>query len=211
MNDLSYWLLFLTAALLLNISPGPDMLFLISRTVSHGRKVGLASVLGLGSGALIHTIFVSLGISVIISASILVFNIIKYLGAAYLIYLGLQAFLAGGLKTGGAGKAAKAPSFWEAYYQAVLIDLFNPKVAIFFMAFLPQFYRANSMPKMLQFLVLGLIIIVMGFLIEAVVVFASAKLSGALKKSTFLTRVIDGIYGSVLIALGVRLALERQS
>lgn len=210
MNDISYWLLFLTAAVLLNISPGPDMLFLISRTVSYGRRVGLASVLGLGTGALIHTVFVSLGISVIISASLLAFNIIKYLGAAYLLYLGLQAFFAGGLQLKDTGRAAKTPSLWEAYYQAVLIDVFNPKVAIFFMAFLPQFYRHNTTPKMFQFLALGLIIILIGLLVESLVVLASVKLSAKLQESTLFIGIIDKLYGAVLIGLGLRLALEKQ-
>lgn len=91
----SFWIMFLSAAILLNISPGPDMLYLISQTMSSGRKAGFASVLGLGSGALVHTLFVSLGISAIIAASITVFRIMKIIGAAYLFYLGTRALIFG--------------------------------------------------------------------------------------------------------------------
>jgi len=98
MEASSYWVLFLSAAILLNIAPGPDMVYLISKTMSQGKRVGFASILGLGTGALIHTLFVSLGISAIISTSVVVFKIIKYTGAAYLFYLRIKALLSGGLK-----------------------------------------------------------------------------------------------------------------
>jgi len=99
MDTSVYWTLFLSAAVLLNIAPGPDMLFLISRTLTSGRTAGFASMLGLGTGALVHTLFVSLGISMILSTSLIVFQVIKWTGAAYLFYLGIQAILYGGIRT----------------------------------------------------------------------------------------------------------------
>ena len=135
MEDPSYWMLFLSAAILLNIAPGPDMLYLISKTMSQEKRVGFASILGLGTGALIYILFVSLGISAIISTSVVVFKIIKYTGAAYLFYLGIKALLSGGLKFKENEKKEGDNSFLKSFSQAVIIDVTNSKVALFFMAF----------------------------------------------------------------------------
>lgn len=209
MEDPSYWILFLSAAILLNIAPGPDMLYLISKTMSQGKRVGFASILGLGTGALIHTLFVSLGISAIISTSIVVFKIIKYTGAAYLFYLGIKALLSGGLKFKENKKKEGDTSFFKSFYQAVVIDLTNPKVALFFIAFLPQFYRDNGTSKIIQFMALGLIIILIGFIVESTIVLLSDKIAHLLKKKPIVSRVLDKVFGTVLIGLGVRLVVQK--
>lgn len=209
MNDFSYWMLFISVALLMNIIPGPDMLYLISKTISQGRKVGIATVLGLGTGALVHTLFAVMGISVIIATSALAFDILKYVGAGYLFYLGVKALFSGGIKLDGIEVEKSNQSCISAFYQAILIDVLNPKVAIFFMAFLPQFYRENSMPRMLQFLILGLIIILIGFIVETIIVFSVDKISSTLKKSSFVSKALDKAFGTILIGLGIRLVLEK--
>ena len=165
MENSSYWVFFLSAAILLNIAPGPDMVYLISKTLSKGKRIGFASIIGLGTGALIHTLFVSLGISVIISTSVIVFKIIKYIGASYLFYLGIKGLLFGGLNFKGIENEAEDSSFFKSFYQAVIIDVTNPKVALFFIAFLPQFYVNNGTSKIAQFMILGLIIILIEFVI----------------------------------------------
>jgi len=203
MEDFSYWMLFLSAAILLNIAPGPDMIYLISKTMSQGKRVGFASILGLGTGALIHTLFVSLGISAIISTSVVVFKIIKYTGAAYLFYLGIKALLSGGQKKEGDS------SFFKSFSQAVIIDVTNPKVALFFIAFLPQFYRDNGTSKITQFMTLGLIIILIGFIVESLIVLLSDKIAHLLKKKPIVSRVLDKVFGTVLIGLGIRLVVQK--
>ncbi len=209
MEDYSFWMLFLSAAILLNIAPGPDMIYLISKTMSQGKRVGFASILGLGTGALIHTLFVSLGISAIISTSVVVFKIIKYTGAAYLFYLGIKALLSGGLKFKENKKKEGDSSFFKSFSQAVIIDVTNPKVALFFIAFLPQFYRDNGTSKVAQFMTLGLIIILIGFIVETLIVLLSDKIAHLLKKKPIISRVLDKVFGTVLIGLGIRLVVQK--
>lgn len=211
MNDFSYWVIFLSAAFLLNISPGPDMLYLISKTMSHGKKTGIVTVFGLGTGAMVHTVFVALGISVIISTSIVAFNILKYIGATYLFYLGIKAIFSGGIKIDKHEKSINNQSGIKTYYQAVLVDVLNPKVAIFFMAFLPQFYRENNLSRIIQFLILGLIIILIGFVVETVIVLASDKISKILRESKYISKILDKILGTVLIGLGIKLAFGKNN
>jgi threonine/homoserine/homoserine lactone efflux protein len=209
MDSASYWIIFLTAALLLNITPGPDIIFLISKTLSHGRKSGFATVLGLGTGAMIHTLFVSLGISVIITKSVMLFTIIKYVGALYLFYLGLRAFFCGGIKFKNEEKKRSQESFFNSFYQAVIIDVTNPKVALFFIAFLPQFYRNNGNSKIVQFLTLGLIIVLIGFAVESLIVVISDRIAGVLKRKPAFAKIMDNLLGTMFIALGVKLLFEK--
>jgi threonine/homoserine/homoserine lactone efflux protein len=211
MNDYSYWAIFISTAILLNISPGPDMIYLISRTMSQGKKTGIATALGLGTGAFVHTIFVAVGISALLAASALAFTILKYIGAAYLFYLGIKTFLSGGIACNASAASAHPSSFRKAYYQAIVIDVLNPKVAIFFLAFLPQFYRADHGSRGTQFILLGLIIIAIGFVIESLVVLASSRISEFLKRSRRTSKFIDNLLGTVFIGLGVRLLFEKNS
>ena len=209
MEDPFYWMLFLSAAILLNIAPGPDMLYLISKTMSQEKRVGFASILGFGTGALIHTLFVSLGISAIISTSVVGFKIIKYTGAAYLFYLGIKALLSGGIKFKENEKKEGDNSFLKSFSQAVIIDVTNPKVALFFIAFLPQFYRVNGTSKIIQFMTLGLIIILIGFIVESIIVLLSDKIAHLLKKKPIVSRILDKVFGTVLIGLGIRLVIQK--
>ena len=208
MENTSYWILFLSSAILLNIAPGPDMMYLISRTISHGKQVGFATVLGLGTGAMVHTLFVSLGISAIITTSLVAFRIIKYVGAFYLLYLGIKELSSGKIKFDD-NKEIKNSSFLKSFYQAILIDVTNPKVALFFMAFLPQFYRNNGTSKIVQFMLLGIIIILIGFIVESGIVLLSNKIANLLKKNPIISNILDKAFGGVLIGLGVRLVVQK--
>jgi threonine/homoserine/homoserine lactone efflux protein len=209
--DHAYWVLFISTALLLNISPGPDMIYLISQTMSYGKKVGFASVLGLGLGALVHTIFVSLGISLIISTSIIVFTIIKFIGAGYLFYLGIKAFILGGIDFSQYERKTDDKTFVRALVNAIVIDVTNPKVAMFFIALLPQFYRNNGTSKMIQFLLLGSIIVLVGFLVEGLIVILADKIADSLRTKPRISKILDKAFGTVLIGLGVKLVFEKNS
>ena len=209
--DYSFWAVFMLTAVILNITPGPDMIYLVSQSMSSGKKAGFASVLGLGTGALVHTLFVSLGISAIISASVTVFRIMKFAGAGYLFYLGIRAIIFGGLDLSELGTKKEDRSFLKSYLNAVIIDVTNPKVAVFFMAFLPQFYRDNGSSRISQFMLLGSLIILTGFVIESLIVILSERIAFFLRKKPAFSRVIDKLFGSVLIGLGVKLVLEERS
>lgn len=207
----SYWAVFLLTAILLNITPGPDMIYLITQSMSYGKRVGFASVLGLGAGAIIHTLFVSLGISAIISTSIVVFRIMKLVGASYLFYLGIKALLFGEIDLTAIEKRDNDVSFMRSFLNALVIDVTNPKVALFFAALLPQFYRNNGTPRTAQFLFLGVVIVLIGFVIESVIVVLSEKIADVLRRKPIVSKVIDKLFGTVLIGLGVKLVLEERS
>ncbi|MFG3450834.1 LysE family translocator [Stutzerimonas stutzeri] len=211
MSDPAFWLVFFSAALALNVSPGPDLLFVLSRTLSGGRRVGVASACGVCSGALVHVAAAALGISAILATSALAFAVVKYVGAAYLLYLGIQA-----LRSAGAGmqlnlKAAPRTSAWQAYRQGILVDILNPKAAIFFMAFLPQFVRADQGAVAVQLLVLGVLVVMVAIVVECALVLLAARASSALRENRRLSQWLDRVLGSVLIGLGIRLGLAERA
>ncbi|WP_457574565.1 LysE family translocator [Desulfolithobacter sp.] len=211
MDSITYWAVFFSAALAINISPGPDLIYIVSKTISGGRKVGVASSLGVCSGAMVHVLAASLGISAILATSALAFGVVKYIGAAYLIYLGVQAFRSGKGSFDICESSDQKMSPWQAFRQGVLVDVLNPKVALFFMAFLPQFVRPEVGHNSVQIFLLGslviLVAVVVEFLIVMVAVQATAFFRGNRKVATWL----DRFSGTVLVGLGVRLALAEKA
>ncbi|MCW3148511.1 LysE family translocator [Stutzerimonas stutzeri] len=210
MDDLSFWLLFFSAALVLNLSPGPDLLYVLSRTLSGGRRIGVVSMCGVCSGALIHVAAAALGISTILATSAQAFAVVKYVGAAYLIYLGIQ-----GLRSAGGGirvqlEARPPVSAWRAYRQGVLVDVLNPKAAIFFMAFLPQFVRPEHGAVALQLFVLGVLVVLVAVIVEFALVLLAARASKALRSHQAIGQWLDRMLGSLLVGLGVRLGLSER-
>ncbi|MDA0425872.1 LysE family translocator [Stutzerimonas frequens] len=210
MGDPVFWLVFFSAALALNLSPGPDLLYVLSRTLSGGRRIGVVSACGVCSGALVHVAFAALGISAILATSALAFTVVKYVGAAYLLYLGFQALRSAGGGTALAFNAAPRASAWKAYRQGVLVDLLNPKAAIFFMAFLPQFVRPDHGSVPLQLLVLGVLVVVVAIIVEVALVLLAARATTALRNNPVMSQWIDRTLGSILIALGIRLGLAER-
>jgi RhtB (resistance to homoserine/threonine) family protein len=211
MSDPAFWLVFFSAALALNLSPGPDLLFVLSRTLSGGRRVGVASACGVCSGALVHVAAAALGISAILATSALAFAVVKYVGAAYLLYLGIQALRSAGAGTQLALKAAPRTSAWQAYRQGILVDILNPKAAIFFMAFLPQFVRPDEGTVALQLLMLGVLVVLVAIVVECSLVLLAARASSALRGNRRLSQWLDRVLGSVLIGLGIRLGLAERA
>lgn len=206
-------MVFFSAALALNLSPGPDLLYVFSRTLSGGRRIGIISACGVCSGALVHVVFAALGISAILATSALAFTVVKYVGAAYLLYLLYLGFQA--LRSAGAGgtlmpKAVPQATAWKAYRQGVLVDLLNPKAAIFFMAFLPQFVRPEHGAVPLQLLVLGVLVVVVAIVVECALVLLAARATTALRSNPAVSQWLDRALGSILIGLGIRLGLSER-
>ena len=208
------WGLFLVASLMLNLAPGPDLIFILSRSIGQGRKAGFAASFGVCSGALVHVLAAALGVSAILATSALAFMLVKYVGAAYLVWLGIKALMSkeGTLAlTPGKGKAQSA---WSAFRQGVLIDVLNPKVALFFLAFLPQFISHDagqgSAQIFVQTILLGLIVILIGLVVEAIFVLAAAPLGRFLRRNAKVALWLDRAFGSVLILLGAKLALSER-
>jgi RhtB (resistance to homoserine/threonine) family protein len=208
--DLTYWLVFFSAALALNLSPGPDLIYILSRSIAHGRRVGLASVAGVCTGAFVHVVAASIGLSAVLATSATAFTIVKYVGAAYLIYLGVKSLRSAGATFVSANGTELDRSLWRAFRQGVLIDVLNPKVAVFFMAFLPQFVRPEHGREMLQLVMLGTLVICVAIVVEVSFVLAASKATIFFRANPTATVWLDRVLGSVLIGLGIRLAMSEQ-
>lgn len=204
--SLAHWIGFLTAAVLLNISPGPDMAFILGHTMKSGTRAGFSAVFGIWTGACIHVLLAAFGLSAILAASAIAFSTVKWVGAVYLVWLGIQALRSKG--EGGFVRAAGEALGWRRIYrQGVLVSLLNPKVAIFFLAFLPQFVVEGAGPAWLQLAVHGGLIIVVAFFIEPPLILAGGRLADLFKRNARIGLWLDRGLGALFVALGVRLAL----
>jgi threonine/homoserine/homoserine lactone efflux protein len=200
--------LFMVSALALNLSPGPSILYILSRSIGQGREAGLLSVFGLATATLIHAVAMALGLSTLFLYSPLAFAVVKYLGAAYLIWLGIGALLSRGTLQ---PVAAAAPlSRGAIYRQGVVTDLLNPKVALFFIAFLPQFVDPAVGSPTMQILFFGLLFHITGVPVNLMVALAGGRLAKLLARRPGWARVQNWITGTVLVGLGLRLALTEQ-
>jgi threonine/homoserine/homoserine lactone efflux protein len=211
MTDFSYWIVFFCAALVLNLVPGPDLIYILSRTVAQGARIGVASSLGVCTGALFHVLAAVLGLSAILTTSALAFSVVKYLGAAYLIYLGILALRSGAPLLEVSASEVSSITPWSAFCQAVLVDILNPKVAIFFMAFLPQFVRAEMGHPALQIVALGLLVIFVGAVVELSLVFMAARATRYLRGNARVGVWLGRLLGSIFLSLGVRLVLSERT
>ena len=203
--DAATLLLFMTAALALNVTPGPDMLYVIARSVGEGRTAGIVSSLGIAAGCLVHTLAVALGLAGLLRAVPVAFEIVKWMGAGYLVWLGVRALRKHAVAP---GHAKLVPASNAAIFrQGMLTNVLNPKVALFFLAFLPQFVDPERGPVALQLISLGLLFNVSGTLVN-VLVAVLASGAGAWSRRRFgESPVMRRLTGVLFIGLGVRLAL----
>lgn len=198
---------FLSAAILLTLLPGPDNLYVITRGISQGRKAALAAAAGFASGCLWHTLLATLGIAALITQSPMAFNLVRYAGAAYLVYLGIRTLLD---RSGFAlQQDGQQPDLWQVYRQSVLANMLNPKVTLFFLSFLPQFvnHAEGHVPQ--QMLVMGVL-----FMLQTMVIFGlfgwfAGHIGQWLQRSPAIARRIHLLAGSIFCALGLRVALVK--
>jgi threonine/homoserine/homoserine lactone efflux protein len=193
--------LFALAALALIAIPGPNMVYVATRSMSEGRRSGLASALGLETGTILHVCAAAAGLSALIASSATAFNALRYLGAAYLVYLGVKALVQ--RRPADAEQAPRTVSLARAYRQAIVVQLLNPKVALFFLAFLPQFVDPSRGPVWTQVLVLGAILGALGFLMDCLYAIVSAAAAGRLRPRGGGGKVTGGVY----LVLGAAAAL----
>lgn len=188
--------------------PGPATLLTVARATTSGTKVGIATGAGITAGDFLHTFMAVVGISAIIAASATLFTIVKYLGAAYLVYLGLKAFFEKTSIDLGQGRVPiSAP---QAFRQAILAEVLNPKTALFFLAFLPQFIAPEKGFVIMQLTILGVIFALIGFLSTVVFAFAAGGLGNFLRRNSAVLKWQGKVVGSIYCALGVRLALQER-
>lgn len=204
-------LLFILAGLVLNVTPGPDMLYVVGRSTAQGTRAGAAAALGIGAGCLVHIGAAALGMSAVLATSAAVFTAIKFAGAIYLAYVGITLLFGARGKDvpGASGRLAPAPAPARTIFtQGFLTNVLNPKVALFFLAFVPQFIGGDASHKALAFLVLGTIFNVNGLAVNLLVAWFSARTTAGLRDSrwiAWLNRCIGGFF----VFLGLRLAVSR--
>lgn len=201
-------LLFLTASLLLCIAPGPDNIFVLTQSMLRGVSSGLLVTLGLCTGLLVHTSAVALGVAVIFQQSLLAFIILKLCGAAYLLYLAWGAFRAGASGLGSLKAAVLDKT--ALYRRGIVMNITNPKVSIFFLAFLPQFTNPTKGHLTLQLLELGAIFIVCTLLVFGLVSLLAGKLGSWFSQSPKAEVVMNRVAGSVFAVLAIKLALTER-
>jgi threonine/homoserine/homoserine lactone efflux protein len=199
--------LFVISGLLLNITPGQDTMYIVGRSLSQGRRAGLLSVLGISCGSVIHTLAAAFGLSAILATSAQAFLVVKLAGAAYLIYLGVRMILdrsrqlTPGIYSHETG--------WAIFRAGFVTNLLNPKVALFFMSFLPQFVDPAAASKTVAFLFLGAVFIFNGTLWCLVLAFGASAMSRRLREAPSLAAIIRRATGVLFVGLGVRLAVTK--
>ncbi len=193
----------------LMVIPGPATLLVLARSVSGGRQAGIATGLGIAAGDLIHSTMATFGLSALLATSALAFEIVKYVGVAYLVYLGYRAFVekSGNLDV---GTAAPPISPARAFRQGVFTEILNPKTALFFLAFLPQFIHPESGSVIGQFALLGVIFVALSICVTSALAFGAGSVRGWLAKNRTIGRWQGKVVGSIYMALGVRLAFQQQ-
>jgi threonine/homoserine/homoserine lactone efflux protein len=200
--------LFLLTGILLNLTPGQDTLYIVGRSVAQGRRAGLLSALGIASGSVVHTLAAAFGLSAILATSASAFVTVKLIGAAYLVYLGIRMWID---KSPSKGNPAqfRTDSSWVIYRDALLTNVLNPKVALFFLAFLPQFVDPVAGSKIAAFLFLGSLFITTGTIWCVILALTASAISLRLRPGSSAGAIIRRLTGTLFIALGVKLAAAR--
>jgi threonine/homoserine/homoserine lactone efflux protein len=196
--------LFILATLLLLVIPGPAVLYIVSRSIEQGRAAGLASVAGVSTGTLIQVCFAVVGLSSLVLASAIAFDVVKYAGAAYLLFLGIKRLLS--KQTLDFERARTPRTLRRLYTQGVVVNTLNPKTALFIFALLPQFVDVHEGRVWLQVLVLGLTMVVLGLLSDGMYAFVAGTVADKLRGSRTMARVERWFGGTVLVGLGAAAA-----
>jgi threonine/homoserine/homoserine lactone efflux protein len=208
MPDLTLWGLFVVASVVLLLTPGPAVLFIVARSVEQGRTAGLVSVLGIHLGTIIHIVAAAVGLSALIVSSALAFSIVKYLGAAYLIWIGIRTLM--GRDPDADAPVVPAEPLRRVFRDGFVVNLFNPKTAIFFLAFLPQFASPARGDIVLQMLLLGAIFIVCAFASFVVISLLAGSLSSWLRRSSGGQIVLNRVAGLIFVGLAAKLVASHR-
>jgi threonine/homoserine/homoserine lactone efflux protein len=209
---------FVVVVLGLFLIPGPAVLLVLTRTVQGGRKTGILTGLGIASGDFVHTLCAAVGLSALLMTSALAFNVVKIVGAAYLVYLGIRALMekpsgpaqpeAGSSKAPQPKAAAVTPA--KAFFQAIPAEVLNPKTALFFLAFLPQFVHPERGSTFLQFAVLGLIFVGLSAAYTTLIALTIRPLGRLVKRLSWLSRWQGKVIGTIFISLGLKVATQHR-
>lgn len=196
--------LFIISSIILSVTPGSDTFYVLGNSISSGRKVGVMSALGTSTGCILHTVMAALGLSAILAKSAIAFNIVKYLGAVYLIFLGIRTLMS---KTSLLAKENinEKKSIRQIFIQGAMIDVLNPKVALFFLAFLPQFINPNTSYGIIPFLLLGFTYIIVATIWCIMLAIFSSSISRKISEIKGMHGFVNKFTGIIFIGLGLNL------
>ena len=196
--------LFLIASALLTLAPGPDIVYVLTRGIAQGRRAGLAAAFGFATGVIFHTALAALGIAALIRSSEFAFALVRYAGAAYLVYLGVRTLMSSSAVQ--LGRDHSTIALWTVYKQSVIGNVLNPKVTLFFLSFLPQFVQVNAGHVELQMVMLGALFMLQTVLIFGAIALFSGAIGDRLRTNPVIANRLNAFAGVIFIALGVRVA-----
>ncbi|MCB6183449.1 LysE family translocator [Leeia sp. TBRC 13508] len=200
--------MFLVSAAIVTIAPGPDNLYVLTRGISQGKKAAIAAALGFATGCLWHTLLAAIGVAALIKQSEMAFNLIKFAGAGYLCYIGFRALT--GKSQISLNKDGAQLAMWPIFKQSIIANMLNPKVTLFFIAFLPQFVNVSQGNVPVQLSILGLLFMLQTAVIFGLVGLCAGRLGSYLQKSPKIAGQLDKFAGCTFIGLGIRVALQTQ-
>jgi threonine/homoserine/homoserine lactone efflux protein len=208
MFDINTIITFITASTVLAFAPGPDNIFVLTQSIVSGKSAGIKITLGLCTGLIVHTSIVTFGIAAIFQTSLLAFNILKYIGAGYLLFLSWKAFKASSsdIKINKNNKL----SSWQLYRRGIIMNVTNPKVSIFFMAFLPQFANPSRGSITIQLLLLGFMFIIVTFVVFGLISQLAGIIGKWLMKTKKAERILNILAGSIFAGLAIKLAITER-
>jgi threonine/homoserine/homoserine lactone efflux protein len=206
--DLNSLISFAVASVALLVIPGPAVIYIVNRSVANGRQIGLAAVVGLELGTFMHVLAATVGLSAILATSENAFNVVKYLGASYLVLIGLRTLTR---KPEAISTSASSMTQSQAFRQGFIINTLNPKIALFFLSFLPQFIDPNISSNARQSLILGSVFVLCGFVIDGVYALTASSLREVLVKGKALPFIQQYVAGVVFVLLGAAAALAKVS
>jgi threonine/homoserine/homoserine lactone efflux protein len=212
MPDAHTYVLFVAAALALLLVPGPAVVYVVARSVSGGRLTGLVSVLGIELGTLTHVVFAAAGLSAIVASSVVAFSVVKWLGAAYLVWIGLRQIFGRGEENDTEELSYGGDNRLRVFYQSVLVQILNPKVALFFLAFLPQFVDPSRGAAWTQIVVLGATLAFLGLFTDGLYALLGGTAGGWIRtKGLGLRRAGRYLTGGIYVALGAVAAISSKA
>lgn len=200
---------FIVAGILLNLTPGADTMYILTRSITQGRKAGIYSVLGITSGGLIHTTFAAFGLSIILAKSALAFSIVKYIGVAYLVYLGIKMVTERNNLFDNKSQKIETTDLFKIYRQGLLTNVLNPKVALFFLSLLPQFINPHYATGPIPFLILGVTFMTTGTIWCLILAYSASFITNTLRDNDRIGKMMQKISGFIFILLGIKILTDR--
>jgi len=209
MYGIENYLGFIIAGILLNLTPGADTMYILTRSITQGRKAGIYSVLGITTGGLIHTTLAAFGLSIILAKSAFAFNTIKYIGVAYLVYLGIKMIIDKNNLFDNKTQKIETTDLFKIYRQGLITNVLNPKVALFFLSLLPQFINPHYANGPIPFLILGATFMTTGTIWCLILAYSASLITKTLRNNDRIGKIMQKISGFIFIGLGIKILTDK--